>query len=70
MFLNDHFVETYGEGAEAANDFWQEGLAFCAGLSSDSRSVVAAGSGMHMIVWDRADLVLEEVSALLERLSG
>jgi hypothetical protein len=70
VFLNDPFVDTYGDGAYAANRFWHDGLVFYAGLSTDSRTVVADGTGMHMVVWDRADLVVDEVLALLERIEG
>jgi hypothetical protein len=68
VFLSDSFVGTYDEGAELANDFWQDGLAFYAGLSTDSRSVVADGSGMHMVIWDRPDLIVDEIEDLLTRI--
>ncbi|MGQ0847908.1 MAG: hypothetical protein ACT4OP_02080 [Actinomycetota bacterium] len=66
VFLSKQFVENGGkQAAETLNDFWQEGLHFYASLSADSRSVVATGTGMNMVVWDRADLVVEEVLDLL-----
>jgi hypothetical protein len=70
VFLSESFVEAYGDGAATASQYWQDGLAFYAGLSTDSRTVVADGTGLHMIVWDRSDLVVDEVMALLERVEG
>jgi pimeloyl-ACP methyl ester carboxylesterase len=68
VFLSKNFVEAFDEGAQQANDFWQEGLAFYAGLSTESKTAVAEGSGMHMIIWDRPDIVVDEIMALLDRL--
>jgi streptogramin lyase len=68
VFLSERFIETQGrETAEAVNDFWQDGLAFYAGLSTDSQSVVATGTGMDWIIWDRPDLVLQEILTVLGR---
>jgi hypothetical protein len=43
------------------NDAWQNGLTFYAELSTDSRSMVARDTGMHMVIWDRPDLVVGEI---------
>jgi hypothetical protein len=32
--------------------------------------VVADGTGMHMIVWDRPDLIVDEIEGLLERIES
>ena len=57
VFLSEGFVDTYGaDTANALNDAWQDGLTFYAGLSTDSRSMVAEGTGMHMVIWDLPDL--------------
>jgi pimeloyl-ACP methyl ester carboxylesterase len=62
VFLSDGFVSTYGrETAQVLNDAWQNGLTFYAGLSTDSRSMVARDTGMHMVIWDRPDLVVGEI---------
>ena len=66
VFLSDRFIE--GEGRESAliaNDFWQAGLAFYAGLSTDSRSVVAKNTGFDGIIWFQPDLVVDEVLHVL-----
>ena len=60
VFLSRRFVEGVGrEPAVAVNDHWQQGLDFYGGLSSDSRSVVAPGTGLDMLIWDQPDLVIE-----------
>jgi pimeloyl-ACP methyl ester carboxylesterase len=62
VFLSDGFVSTYGrETAQVLNDAWQNGLTFYAELSTDSRSMVARDTGMHMVIWDRPDLVVGEI---------
>ena len=67
VFLNERFVDAYGaDTANALNDAWQDGLAFYAGLSTDSRSMVAEGSGMHMVIWDLPDLVVGEILGVIE----
>ncbi len=66
VFLSEGFINSSGrETAEALNNAWDEGLTFYAGLSTDSRSVVAEGTGMHMVVWDQPDLIVEEVLEVL-----
>jgi pimeloyl-ACP methyl ester carboxylesterase len=66
VFLSDNFVTTYGEEtATALNDAWQEGLDFYSGLSTDSQTVVADGTGMHMVIWDQPDLVVEEILGVI-----
>ena len=67
LFLNERFIDSYGAGtANALNDAWQDGLAFYAGLSTDSRSIVAEGSGLHMVIWDVPDLVVREIQGVIE----
>lgn len=61
VFLSEGFVAAFGETAETLNDAWQHGLAFYAGLSTESRSVVANDTGMHMVIWDQPDLVIAEI---------
>jgi hypothetical protein len=43
------------------NEFWQDGLDFYRGLSSSTRPVVADGTGMEAVVWDQADLVIDQI---------
>lgn len=67
-FLTSRFIEAFGDdAAQKINDSWQEGLAFYVGLSTDSRSVTAADSAMEMVIWNRPELIVEEVAHLLER---
>ncbi len=67
VFLSDGFVDTYGaDTANALNDAWQEGLAFYAGLSIDSQSMVAEGTGMHMVIWDLPDVVIGEILGVID----
>ena len=71
IFLNPRFVEAFGsEAAQRLNDYWQEGLAFYAGLSTDSRSVTATGTGMDRVIWDRPDLIVEEVTNVLNQVGS
>ena len=70
VFLSSRFIGAFGDGpAERINDYWQEGLVFYAGLSTDSRSVTAAGTGMERVIWDRPDLIGQEVTNLLKRIA-
>jgi pimeloyl-ACP methyl ester carboxylesterase len=66
-FLSDSFDENTGSdpgtGARLA-EAWADGLAFYAGLSTDSRSVTISGS-YHMVIWDRPDTVVDGVLDLL-----
>jgi hypothetical protein len=69
IFGNPDFIELFGtEPSRRLGDFWQEGLGFYASLSTDSRSVMATGTGMDSMIWDRPDLIVEEVTNLLEKL--
>lgn len=71
VFLTQRFIDAFGdEAAQAINAYWQDGLAFYAGLSTDSGSMVATGTGLEMIIWDRPDLVVEEVLGVLNRARG
>jgi streptogramin lyase len=70
-FLNPRFIEAFGlEKAEAISSYWQQGLDFYAGLSTRTRRAVADGTGMHMILWDRPNLVVEETLGVLEQASS
>jgi len=69
VFLSQRFIDAFGDEAAAeVNAYWEEGLDFYARLSTDSRSVVAFGTGQGMVVWDRPDLVVQEVLDMLARL--
>jgi pimeloyl-ACP methyl ester carboxylesterase len=71
VFLSPRFVDSLGEETgDALNQYWQDGLAFYAGLSTDSRSVLAEGTGFDSILWDRPDLVVDEIIAVLEQSPG
>lgn len=68
VFLSERAIDGFGEEtARAIDSFWQEGLDVYASLSTDVTSVVAAGSGMHMVIWDRPDLVVGAVLDVLAR---
>ncbi len=68
VFQSRQFIEGVGrETAEAVDTYWQDGLAGYEDLSSDSRSMVANGSGLDMVIWDHPDLVVEQVLDLLRR---
>lgn len=68
VFLSPQFIAGFGpEKARAINDYWQDGLAFYRGLSTDVSSRVAAGTGMHMVIWDQPGLVVEEVLNVVSR---
>jgi hypothetical protein len=68
VFLSQNFIRGQGlERAETLNNAWEAGLAFYSGLSTESTSVVADGTGLHMVVWDQPDLVVERVLDVLSR---
>ena len=68
VFLSPQFIAGFGlEKARVVNDYWQDGLAFYRGLSTDVSSRVAAGTGMHMVIWDQPGLVVEEVLNVISR---
>ena len=68
MFLSENFINGQGrERAETLDNAWAAGLAFYAGLSTDVTSVVADGTGLHMVVWDQPDLVLGQILDVLAR---
>jgi hypothetical protein len=68
VFLSPQFIEGFGqERAEAISTYWQDGLAFYRGLSTEVSSRVAAGTGLHMVIWDQPDLVVEEVLDIIRR---
>jgi hypothetical protein len=66
VFLSQSFIQgAEREKAEAANMYWQDGLAFYAGLSTYSRSIVANDTGFDGIIWFQPDLVVDEVLHVL-----
>ncbi|MGH8947360.1 MAG: hypothetical protein ACRDXF_00770 [Acidimicrobiia bacterium] len=66
VFQSQQFMRGAGrEPAAAVNVYWQDGLAFYQGLSATSRSLVANGTGLDMVIWDQPDLVVEQVLTLL-----
>lgn len=66
VFLSERAREGLGEtNARAINDNWQEGLTFYSHLSTKGTLVVAEGTGMHMAIWDRPELVVNTVLELL-----
>ncbi|MDX1449688.1 MAG: hypothetical protein R3246_11575, partial [Acidimicrobiia bacterium] len=66
LFRHPDYIAAVGaEAAEAENRYWQEGLTFYSGLSTDSRTVVATGSALERIIWDRPDLVIDAVLSLI-----
>ena len=68
VFQSRPFIDAFGrEAVDAVNTYWQDGLAFYSTLSTDSRSVIANGSGLDMVIWDHPDLVIEQVLDLLRR---
>jgi sugar lactone lactonase YvrE len=68
-YLSQQFIDFAGrETAGDLNDAWQDGLAFYAGLSTDSRFVVAHGSG-HQMFWDQPELVVEQVFDMLSQVA-
>ncbi|MDH4118693.1 MAG: hypothetical protein OEW30_15010, partial [Acidimicrobiia bacterium] len=68
VFLSDRAIAGFGdEKAHAINTFWQQGLEFYSGLAPGSVAVVAEGTGMNMVVWDRPDLVVNAVTDILAR---
>jgi pimeloyl-ACP methyl ester carboxylesterase len=68
VFLSERARKGFGEtNASAINADWQAGLAFYSGLSTEGTLVVAEGTGMHMVIWDRPDLVVNTVLDVLTR---
>jgi hypothetical protein len=66
VFLSRRFIDGMGrETAEALNTAWEDGLDFYAGLSTNVRSVLAEGTGQHMVIWDRPELVADQVLDVL-----
>lgn len=66
VFRSSRFVEAFGEStSETINQFWQDGLAFYAGLSTDSQRVTAPDTGLEMLIWDHPQLVINEISKVL-----
>lgn len=71
-FLHEGFQQNPGATPEIAqqfNDFWQDGLDYYAGLSTDSTRIEARGSN-HVVIWYRPDVVVEAVLDVLESISG
>ncbi|MEX2624065.1 MAG: hypothetical protein WD651_10080 [Acidimicrobiia bacterium] len=71
IYGNPQFIESFGsEAARKLDDFWQEGLAFYASLSTDSRTVTATATGTGRVIWDRPDLIVEEVTNVLNQVGS
>lgn len=67
-YLSDQFMAFVGEdNARSINDYWQDGLAFYGGLSSDSRAMTALGTGSSGIIWSHPEIVVRQVLGLLDR---
>ena len=67
VFLSREFVSAFGDDtANDLNGIWQDGLAFYAGLSTQSQRVVATDTGLHMVIWDQPGLVESEVLEMLD----
>jgi pimeloyl-ACP methyl ester carboxylesterase len=56
--------------AEEINDVWQDGLAFYASMSTDTRTVVADDAAMERILWSRPELVVDEIRRILDRIEA
>jgi hypothetical protein len=70
-FLSPQFITAFGpDTARSISGYWENGLAFYRGLSTEVRSRVAAGTGMHMVIWDQPYLVVEEVLNVMSRAGG
>jgi hypothetical protein len=66
-FLSQRFSDAFGEAsALAINEYWEHGMAFYEGLSTDSRRIVADETGLEMIIWERPDLIVGAVIEVLE----
>lgn len=62
VYLSRRFTSTVGRDVgESANQLWQDGLAFYAGLSTNSKSLVAGGTGFDGIIWDQLGLVVQHI---------
>ena len=65
-FLSQRFSDAFGEAsAQAINDYWEQGAAFYAGLSTDSRRILVDETGLDMIIWERPDLIVDAVFEVL-----
>ena len=62
VFLTDRFVEYAGEEtAQAVSEYWEDGMDFYAGLSTNTRRVVVPAAGMEGVIWSRPDLIVEAI---------
>lgn len=62
VFQSKQFIDYAGQATAARiDDYWRRGLDFYAGLSTNSTRVVAGGTGLSNILWDRSDLVVQQV---------
>ena len=67
VFLSEGFLANFGEAsAQGINNYWEQGLAFYTGLSTDSRRLIANETGLEMIVWERPDLIVGAIFEVLE----
>lgn len=66
FFLNSIVVDEIGEEtATELLDFYQDGIAFYAGLSSDSSVITAPGAAFDGILWEQPGLVSEQIERLV-----
>lgn len=68
VFLADRFVASAGkENAQAVSDYWEQGMDFYAGLSTNSQRISVSDTGLDGVIWFRpeaiVDAVLETVNA-------
>ena len=67
MFRHDAYAAAFGaDTAEAESSYWQRGLDFYSGLSTDSETVIAASTAFERIIWDNPELVLDGVISVAE----
>lgn len=67
-YRSARFAEFAGAyNARSISDYWQIGLTFYAGLSSDSRAVIAKGTGMTGIMLSQPNLIVRQVLYVVDR---
>lgn len=67
-FQSSQFNNAIGrDQADLLNDYWQDGLQSYARLSTQNRTVLAPGTGFYMVIWDRPELVVDEIVNLSTR---
>jgi sugar lactone lactonase YvrE len=67
-YLSPNFVEFAGEeAATAINDFWQSGLDFYEGLSTNATRTTTAGEADIYILWNDHQLVVDHILDVIAR---